>query len=725
MGTMEKMRRTSPYLLALFVIIFVGFMVASDADISNLIMQTTNPQTAEIGKVNDEKILYKDFEEKVQEQIDQQKQQAGEEEFEIDYNQIRSSIWTQTIEDILIKQQAKNLGLFVSDKEILDVLFDNPPDYLKKPFTDSSGRFLAEQYYEIITKPDIIYQRLPQDISQEEKKDIVETFKKDLIKIEQFLRDERLREGLRNVVSTATSFISPTFARQKYIEENSRASASFIKLDINSIQDNEIKVSDEEIQNYYEQNKRFYPQKPKRKLKFVAFKLVPSDKDTALANKNITKINNALMEATSFEERDTVFTKKAMEFQGETVEYTNLNDIKPDLLPYLSTAQVRQVIGPVYLKDAIYFFRIDDKRTGDNPVVKASHILINFGSNKDSAKSEAEKILRKAKSGEDFAELARTYSEDKGSGMQGGDLGYFGKGKMVKPFEDAAFSASVGSIVGPVESQFGYHIIKVVDKQAIEIKYSQIKIQPEISRATIRNLNRNAKDFKTRVDDGTPFDSVAKYYNLIARETDFFERDRPVLGSNYLSSLAFEESVGKTLEPLEIKGQGIVVAQIIDSRQAGFAPLTDVKDRIKQTLVRIKKLDALKTKANDLYNKIKNSGSLSNAVELAKPYEIRTANDIINNGIVPGFGQDIAFTNKVFLLPLNKISEPIRGETGYYIIEVHSRNIPDDKTVSTNLPDYLKNLRSAARSMGYYQWFQKIKEDANIEDLRHKFFREY
>lgn len=725
MGTMEKMRRTSPYLLALFVIIFVGFMVASDIDFSSIIQHSTNPQTAEIGKVNDEVILYREFEAKVQEQIDQQKQQAGEEGFDIDYNQIRSSIWSQTIEDLLIKQQAKNTGLFVSDNEVLDILFDNPPDYLKKPFTDSTGKFLADQYYEIITKPDIIFQRLPQDMSQEEKKNIVETFKKDLIKIEQFLRDEKLREGLRNLISLATSFISPTYARTKYIEENSRANASFIRLDINSIPDAQIKVSDAEIQNYYDKNKRFYPQKPKRKLKFVTFNLVPSDKDTAVANKNISKINNALLEAPTFEEKDTVFTRKAMEFQGETIEYTNMNDLKPDVLPYLSTAKVRQVIGPVYLRDAIYFFRVDDKRSGDNPVVKASHILINFDTNKDSAKSEAEKILKRAKSGEDFAELAKKYSQDKGSGMQGGDLGYFGKGKMVKPFEDAAFSASVGSIVGPVESQFGYHIIKVTDKQATEIKYSQIMIQPEISRATLRNINRNAKDFKTRVEEGTPFDSVAKYYNLIARETDFFDRDRPVLGSNYLSSLAFEESVGKVLEPVEIKGQGIVVAQIIDSRQVGFAPLVDIKDKIKATLTRVKKLDALKPKADELYNKIKNTTSLANAADLAKPYEVTVVNDIINNGIVPGFGQDIAFTNKVFILPLNKISEPIRGEAGYYIVEVHSRTIPDEKTVNTNLPEYLKNLNNAAKSMGYYQWFQKIKEDANIEDYRFKFFKEF
>jgi len=87
--------------------------------------------------------------------------------------------------------------------------------------------------------------------------------------------------------------------------------------------------------------------------------------------------------------------------------------------------------------------------------VKASHILVK-------TEAEAKQILDKVKAGDDFAKLAKTYSQCP-SGKEGGDLGYFGKGQMVKPFEDACFKANKGDVLGPVKTQFGYHIIKVTD----------------------------------------------------------------------------------------------------------------------------------------------------------------------------------------------------------------------------------------------------------------------
>ena len=87
--------------------------------------------------------------------------------------------------------------------------------------------------------------------------------------------------------------------------------------------------------------------------------------------------------------------------------------------------------------------------------VKASHILLK-------TESEAKQILQKLSAGDDFAKLAKMFSQCP-SGKSGGDLGYFGKGQMVKPFEDACFKAKTGDIVGPVKTQFGWHIIKVTD----------------------------------------------------------------------------------------------------------------------------------------------------------------------------------------------------------------------------------------------------------------------
>lgn len=126
----------------------------------------------------------------------------------------------------------------------------------------------------------------------------------------------------------------------------------------------------------------------------------------------------------------------------------------------------------------------DNKKEFYEDKVKASHILISTvdennkplsDSKKAEAKKEAEDILKRAKSGEEFAALAKEYSDDKGSGANGGDLGFFEKGTMVPEFEDAAWGLKVGEISDLVETQFGYHIIKVTDKVQKQLTFDEVK----------------------------------------------------------------------------------------------------------------------------------------------------------------------------------------------------------------------------------------------------------
>jgi peptidyl-prolyl cis-trans isomerase C len=137
--------------------------------------------------------------------------------------------------------------------------------------------------------------------------------------------------------------------------------------------------------------------------------------------------------------------------------------------------------------------------------VKASHILIKVDEGaSEEKKAEALKkikeIQQKVQKGEDFAALAKTYSEGP-SAPRGGDLNYFGRGQMVKPFEDAAFSMKPNETSDIVETKFGYHLIKVVDKQpAKKIVYADAK----------NKINKHLKDQKLRTDRQLYFDKLKK-----------------------------------------------------------------------------------------------------------------------------------------------------------------------------------------------------------------------
>ena len=150
--------------------------------------------------------------------------------------------------------------------------------------------------------------------------------------------------------------------------------------------------------------------------------------------------------------------------------------------------------------------------------VKASHILISTvddngkelsEAKKKEAKKKAEEVLKKAKSGEEFSELAKEYSDDKGSAENGGDLGYFTKGQMVQPFEEAAFSLKPGEISGIVESQYGYHIIKVYDKIDEQLPFNDVKDE-------IKNILIEDK-YVASIEDISKKAKVEKHENIVKK----------------------------------------------------------------------------------------------------------------------------------------------------------------------------------------------------------------
>ncbi len=729
MGLLSRMRQFSPYLLGLFAFLFIGFMVISDSNIAEILTKGKGYASESLGSVNGTEIMRKDFDARVKEMVDQQR--AGNPEAEIDEEQLRQQVWDQMVEEALLTQEAEKAGIMITADQIQDIMLDNPPDYLRKDFTDSTGKFNRDQYLKVVTDPESIGDNIRQLIqagkipaNQVDPDSEVVKIKRGLLRIEDFLKKNQLSESMRSLVSLPASMTSSVYLKSKYVADNSSADVNYISFDVSKIADKEVSVSDDEIKAYYEKNKQYFKQKATRKLKYVSFPLVPSSVDTNNLNKRVNRIQEEIAGATTSQQKDSVFELNFASYSGKTNDFASLKQIDPVRLALLQTAQQRDVVGPIKMADGTYFFRVDSLRTGEKELIKASHILINFGANKDSAKAFTEKLVKRIKSGEDFAQIASQYSADKINSSRGGDLGFFGKGNMVKPFEDAAFAASVGSLLGPVETQFGFHIISVKEKSSDEIKYSEIKFDVILSGATRNMLKRDAISFKEQVAGGKQFDTLAKQLKKSSVETVFFEKQTPVLGSRYLTEFAFENEVGAVSNPIEIKRFGVVVIQVSDMRLPGVKTFEDMKEEIKERLKRIKKLDIIKAKAEDIYNKIKDKDLIARVSEIDPSIEVRTAARIRDNGQVMGLGTEPAFTAKAMMAPVGKIVGPIRGERGYFIIQVTNKQSADESKFAVEGDNMQKAMAQQAKSSAYFQWVATQKEQATIEDNRSKFYRE-
>ena len=252
----------------------------------------------------------------------------------------------------------------------------------------------------------------------------------------------------------------------------------------------------------------------------------------------------------------------------------------------------------------VYEDPANQARWHGSETLRASHILVTVPpkateAQRAAAKAQAEKILAEVKAHpERFAALAKEKSQDPGSAAQGGDLGYFGRGMMAQPFENAVFSMKKGEIRGPVETEFGYHIIELTDIKAGKGR-TLAEATPEITQELRRQ--RAAKQFADTAEtfsnlvyeQSADLKPAAEKLNLPIRTSDWIVRGQPVseklLANEKLQNALFaQESVkdGRNTPAVEVAPNTLVSAHVVAYEPAVTRPLADVKGMIQQGLQR-------------------------------------------------------------------------------------------------------------------------------------------
>src|SRR5690606_20996066 len=223
--------------------------------------------------------------------------------------------------------------------------------------------------------------------------------------------------------------------------------------------------------------------------------------------------------------------------------------------------------------------------------VRARHILLNVeGNDEAEVRTRAEALLAEVKAGGDFAALAEKHSQDVASASRGGDLGFFGRGRMVPDFEQVAFSLAPGEVSDLVRTPFGFHIIKVEEKKAGDVQpldavRASISQQLQVERAQTR-----AQDLANAIDAevSTPADleRVGAARGLQVIESEFFTRDEPVPGlgpAPGVTNAAFELESGAVSDAVRT-ASGYVILTVTGSEPSRLPELDEVRTRVEADL---------------------------------------------------------------------------------------------------------------------------------------------
>lgn len=694
MPMMARMRSLAPWFIITVGGLFVLFMILSDSKVLEFVQK----EKQNVGSVDGEDVTYQEYSNLV-DRARKNQEQAGQTIDESQMDFFRDQVWDALVTQKLIDKKVKEFGITVTDDEVRNSLLGpNPPAQLKQQFTDSTGNFNRQAYEAALKDP---------------------RNKQYIILLEEQIKEQLIQQKLQNYFFASVT-VSDEEAKDAFIKQSVKMKSNYVWVDLNTIPDTEVKVSDADLKKYYDNHTEDYKVEAQRKFKYVLFRREASKLDSSSVQKNLEAIAAKLKSDTiSFKNYVQIYSERP--YSRDTVA---LSAIPPQIRDALVKGNKGDILGPAATFEGYVVYKLIDKVKSKKEQVRASHILIKTTGNDKADLQRATDIYNQLMKGADFATVAKEKSED-GSKFQGGDLGWFGRGQMVKEFEEASFNGKVGVIQKPVKTVFGYHIIKVTDRSNQDFVLEKIvnKIQPSAS--TTDKLYQDAQDFSYLAKENG-FENEAKTFKYTPVETPAFNEESqalPGIGvSPALVKFAFDNSVGEVSDVFKVNA-GYVVAMISEATKPGLKNFDDVKAQIRNTVLREKKLEKAFAIAKEIRAKIGDNGDAAIAKSIWAAAKVDTTTEYTTVGNIPGIGREFAFADYSFKGDLNKWSQPVKGSLGAYLIMVKYRTKYDPSLFEFQKTELKKQLLQSKKSRYLSQWIQDLKKEAKIVDNRYLFYR--
>lgn len=351
--------------------------------------------------------------------------------------------------------------------------------------------------------------------------------------------------------------------------------------------------------------------------------------------------------------------------------------------------------------------------------VRASHILLKTeGKDEAAVRKQAESVLARVKAGGDFAALAKQYSEDEASKAQGGDLDYFGRGAMVKEFDDVVWNLKPGDVTQDlVKTQFGFHIIKLVDRKAAATRtINDVRLQLEDQIKTEKaqaEATKKADDLAAGIQSPADLDRVAREQSLAVGDSGLFSRDEPLAGLGYapaVTAKAFELEVGKVSEKLQTS-QGFAWITVVEIKPSALPALDEVRTQVRDDVIRLKAVDVARTRADAMAKVARSNFS---AAAKSAGVEVKTTELITRGSALPEVGVNQTVEDAVFALKQGETTGPIATDNAVVVAKVVERQEPKPGEFTTAKATLADELKQQRQSQFFGAYMMKARERMKI-----------
>jgi peptidylprolyl isomerase/peptidyl-prolyl cis-trans isomerase D len=603
------------------------------------------------------------------------------------------AVWDSKVQELVLEEEFETLGIQVGRDQIInrlaETLSGNPN------FSNDEGFFDEDVMTEYLAN---LKATQPQQYEQWQQ-------------YERSVANQVRRDIYLNLIKAGVG-ATQLEAKQNYKLDSDNVTFQVVRIPFEKATDVEVSTAD--INDYIKKHPEKFEQEEQRDIQYVLFEDKPSKADEDQAEQSLRDLIDDFKAA---EDAEAFVNNNSDEPYSASFKFEN--QLPKSRKDELLALEVGGVYGPFKENNSWKATKfVDTKKMADS--VKASHILISNRGPKaldtpEASKKLADSLFEVVKANPSkLADLAKEFSGDPGSGEKGGDLGWNPYGTFVPSFNEAVFNNDPGYI-GLVESQFGYHIVKVeeLSAESTMYKFADLIINIKPSEETLNNVYRDAGNFFLEAEKGE-FTEVADTLNYDVKPVlgiKKLDENIPGLGAQRaIVNWAFgeEQSVGD-IKQFDID-KGYVVVQLNNKTKKGLQSAQQASAVVTPVLEKEKKAEAIIAQIssedlNSIASQFEVSVQTASAVNMASP-------------LIPGAGQEPKVVGAAFALEQDEVSQPITGQKGVYVIKLTNR------AEAPELPSY-KNaaLKETQARMQKLQnpnntVIKALKDAKEIEDNR-------